>query len=93
MVRALLFSRFLQLRRLLVDEKKEANKERFILSAFIGWQMGAGGNKKFGEYLAELGLLEGQAIAGVIPESKELSAKEAVAKAEEILAMARKKEG
>ena len=26
------------------------------MAAFVGWQMGAGGEKKFGEYLYSLGL-------------------------------------
>ena len=54
------FSRFLQLKRLLVEAKQEESKEKLILAAFVGWQMGAGGgNKKFGEYLGELGLSDG----------------------------------
>lgn len=86
------FSRFLQLRGLLIEARQEEIREKFVLSAFIGWQMGAGAGKKFGEYLGELGLSEKQAGVGTIPEDKELTAKAAIAKAEEILAMASKKD-
>ena len=61
------------------------------MSAFTAWQMGAGGGKKFGEYLEDLGVLEKQAAGEAVPEDKEMTAKDAVAKAEEILAMASKK--
>lgn len=84
-----MFSRFGQLRDLLIKVRQEEVKEKFILSAFIGWQMGAGGDKKFGDYLKELGLLEGQAESS--PEPQGLSAKEAVAKAEEILRLAKER--
>jgi len=87
----LLFSRFLQLRDLLIEARQDEAKEKFILSAFAGWQMGAGAPKKLGEYLEELGLLEKRGAGKVTPEVKGMTAKEAVAKAEEILAMARKK--
>jgi len=37
--------------------KQEEIKDRFILAAFVGWQMGAGGNKvTFGTYLTRLGI-------------------------------------
>lgn len=88
MVNDLSFSRFLQLRNLLIEAEREDVRERFILSAFIGWQMGAGAGKKFGEYLEGLGLKQ---IAEVVPEAKGLTAEDAIKKAEEILAMARKK--
>jgi len=52
----LTFSRFLQLRDLLQLVKQEEAKEKYILAAFVGWQMGAGGKKNFGEYLRHLGL-------------------------------------
>lgn len=85
------FSRFVQLLKLLSKVEQNEVKERFILSAFIGWQLGAGAGKKFGEYLEEVGLSE-KRTAAEVPEDKELTAKEAIAKAEEILAIARKKE-
>lgn len=31
-------------------------KDRMIIAAFIGWQMGAGGKKSFRQYLKSLGL-------------------------------------
>lgn len=89
MINALSFSRFLQLQALLFKAKQEEVREKFILAAFVGFQMGAAGDKNFSQYLESLGLLEEQ--AGVIPESTKITAKEAIAKAEEILAMARKK--
>jgi len=51
--------------------------------------MGAGGDKNFGEYLYSLGLME-ERVAD--RKGIELSKEQALAKAEEILAMARKKQ-
>lgn len=81
----------MQLLKLLSRVEQDEIKERFIQSAFIGWQMGAGSGKKFGEYLEEMGLSEKRTAAGA-PEDKKLTAKAAIAKAEEILAMASKKD-
>ena len=66
----------------------------FTLAAFIGWQMGAGTGKKFGEYLEELNLVKKQATAEATGASgdKGLTAAGAIKKAEVILAMAKKKE-
>jgi len=50
------FSRFLHLPNLLVKARREEADERFTLAAFVGWQLGAGGKKTFGEYLYSLGL-------------------------------------
>jgi len=69
--------------------KQEEEKERFILGAWIGFQMGAGGDKNFGEYLYSLGLME-ERVAD--RKGIELSKEQALAKAGEILAMARKKQ-
>lgn len=85
-----MFSRFLQLRDLLVVIGREEIRDKFIISAFIAWQMGAGAGMKFGEYLEGIGLSEKQPVAET-PEDKELTAKDAIKKAEEILAMASKK--
>jgi hypothetical protein len=42
-----------------VSKRVEAEKkEMLIVSAFTGWQMGAGGKKNFNQYLKGLGLLE-----------------------------------
>ncbi|MBA7569921.1 hypothetical protein ES708_11663 [subsurface metagenome] len=82
----------MQLLRLLSKVEQDEIKERFIQSAFIGWQMGAGSGKKFGEYLGEIGLSEKQAVAEATPEDRKLAAKAAIAKAEEILAMASNKD-
>jgi hypothetical protein len=41
---------------LLAKIRQEEAKERLVESAFIGFQMGAGGEKGFGEYLESLGL-------------------------------------
>ena len=92
MVNDLSFSRFLQLRGLLIEARQDEVREKFILSAFIGWQMGAGAGKKFGEYLGDMGLSEKQVTDEVAPGIKGMTAKQAIAKAEEILAMARKKD-
>jgi len=79
----------LQLGKLLLEVRREEEKEKLIMSAFIGWQMGAGGGMKFGEYLADLGLGENRDI--IAPEVGKTTAAESIKKAETILAMARKK--
>jgi len=43
---------------LLSEVKQEEAKERLIENAFIGFQMGSGGDKTFGAYLESLGLKE-----------------------------------
>lgn len=50
------FDRFLQLGNLAVKAKQEQAQDALVQSAFIGWQMGAGGKVKLGEYLHSLGL-------------------------------------
>lgn len=50
------FARFMQLVRLSVDARNEKAKDEFILAAFLGHQLGAGGQKDFPTYLKELGL-------------------------------------
>lgn len=46
----------MRLNRALLQKELDRVKEEFTLAAFIGWQMGAGGKKRFGEYLNHLGL-------------------------------------
>ncbi len=41
---------------MLAKIRQEEAKERLVESAFVGFQMGAGGDKSFGEYLESLGL-------------------------------------
>jgi len=53
-IHGLLFSRFAQLVSLLSEVRREEAEEKFTLAAFVGWQMGAGGNKTFGQYLKHL---------------------------------------
>ena len=55
-IHGLLFTRFVQLVRLSVDARNKEAKDKFILAAFIGHQLGAGGQKDFPTYLTELGL-------------------------------------
>ena len=43
---------------MLADIRTEEMKERYIQSAYIGFQMGAGGEKNFGRYLESLGLAD-----------------------------------
>jgi len=52
------FSRFLQLQKVIIRAHQDEFKEKAILAAFVGWQIGCllGGNKTFGEYLSPLGL-------------------------------------
>jgi len=72
---------------LLSEVKIAETKERMIESAFIGFQMGAGGNKPFGKYLESLGLADSK------PEDAkpERSAKEIIAGAEKTLQILRDK--
>lgn len=64
------------------------NSNRLINSAFIGFQMGAGGDKTFQQYLQSLGLsADGKPRD---PELTEITAADAIAKAEAILERARK---
>ena len=71
----------------LTEVKQEEARERLTLCAFIGFQLGAGGDKSFGQYLEVLGLKESKEA----PRASELTAEEAIAKAEAILASARRK--
>jgi len=70
-----------------VKVKQSKAKENLTLAAFVGFQMGAAGDKNFSQYLESLGILK----AMKAPPSKDLTKEQAIAKAEEILAMARKK--
>ena len=88
-VGCLSFSRFLQLRNMLIDISREELNEKFILNAFIGWQMGAGAGGTFGAHLAGLGLVSSKDKPLSKPEA--LSADDAIKKAESILAMMAKK--
>lgn len=67
-IHGLLYARFLQLVQLSVDALNKEGKERLILAAFIGWQMGAGGKKNFGSYLDGLGLsdIPSESVAPII---------------------------
>ena len=61
-----------------------------IEGAWIGFQLGAGGELNFGDYLRKMGLLEENPE---VIEERKVTAKEAIAKAEEILRKAREKKG
>ena len=65
------------LRRVKVDEERE----RFVQSAFIGWQLGAGGGKGFVEYLEALNIYPGRPMAN----KKNLSPEEVTANTQRIL--------
>ncbi len=70
----------------MIEVGKEEVRERFVLSAFVGWQMGAGPGVKFGDYLRALGLVDETEKP---QESGGISAEEAISKAESILHKAR----
>ena len=42
--------------KLLAEVKKDEARDRLTEAAFIGFQLGAGGDKTFGEYLTSIGL-------------------------------------
>ncbi len=65
---------------------KEAAREKFVLAAFVGWQMGARVGVRFGDYLQGLGLTDDPAGP---QEGEGISAEEAIAKADSILHKAR----
>ncbi len=69
------------------EAKREEYKEKLIMGAWIGYQMGAGGDKNFGDYLGHWGLLESSPKG----DNKVVSAQDAIKKAESILEMARNK--
>ncbi len=64
--------------KILHEIKHEEAKGRLIEVAFIGFQMGAGGNNTFGQYLESLGLSEKKV------EVANITKEEAIAKAERI---------
>lgn len=57
-IHGLLFVRFLELAQLSLNAIEKEAKEKVILAAFIGHQLGAGGKKDFPAYLEELGLAD-----------------------------------
>jgi len=67
--------------------KHEEAREKLILAAFVGFQMGAGGDKNFKQYLESLDLAKNSDAA----ETENITAEEAIKKAEDILAAASKK--
>ena len=69
--------------------KSEEVKERFINGAWIAHQMGAGGDKNFGDYLKEMGLLEGTVEAQPKPQR---SAEQIIKGANKTLEMLKKKQ-
>ena len=84
------FARFQELVNLLLEARKDEVKERMVEGAWIAFQMGAGGEMTFGAYLKKIGLVESQERE-IVSEAR-VTAKEAIAKAEEILRMAREKQ-
>jgi hypothetical protein len=71
---------------MLVKIRQAEVKERYIQSAFIGFQMGAAGEKTFGQYLQSLGLGDKE----YIPQESR-SAQDIIAGAEKTLQMMRDK--
>jgi hypothetical protein len=67
---------------LLSEIRENDAKEKLIEGAWIGFQLGAGGDMNFGNYLRKMGLMEG-AI------EDKITAEQAKAKAQEILRKAR----
>ncbi len=68
------YNRFLELIKIIPKIKQEERKEELITSAFTAFQLGAGGDKTFGQYLQALGLAEKKKI-----ESKKITKEEALA--------------
>lgn len=71
-----MFSRFAQLIKYLLKVRQDEVNEKFVLAAFVGFQMGAaGGEKTFGEYLYALGLSDKlpQQVRGKVDETRKLA--------------------
>uniref|UniRef100_A0A6M3IP57 Uncharacterized protein n=1 Tax=viral metagenome TaxID=1070528 RepID=A0A6M3IP57_9ZZZZ len=51
-------NRLLELLEVLGKIRQEEAKEKLVNGAWIGFQMGAGGEKNFGQYLESIGLIE-----------------------------------
>jgi hypothetical protein len=75
----------LRLCRLVERAERDEAKERLREGAWIAFQLGAGGEKSFGDYLAQMGLSEQE------PVREHVTAQEAIAKAEAILERARER--
>jgi len=74
------FSRFLEIVLLLKEVRAEEAKAELINSAFTAFQMGAGGDMTFKQYIEKLGLSDSPTVARV-----EISAKDAIQKADAIM--------
>jgi hypothetical protein len=84
--------RYLEITRAIIEERREQERERWQLAAFVGWQIAScfaaqGEGMAFGEYLAQFGLVE-QAQAQATPKPKK-SAKELIAWAQALTDRAR----
>lgn len=62
--------------------RQEEAQNQFINSAFVAFQLGAGGDMKFGEYLDKIGLAGNDKPE---PERIHITAEQAIAKAESIM--------
>lgn len=72
-IRNLPFSRFMQLVKISSEARRAEAKEKFVLAAFVGFQMGAGGKGTFGSYLSRLKLSD-EPAQHIGPQSKEAEA-------------------
>lgn len=81
---------WLAVRKAGVDNEREESRERWVQSAFIAWQLGAGEEQQtLGKYLEAFGLRDKPASSG---DSKR-KAQRAIAEAERIKAADRKRNG
>ena len=71
---------------MVIEERKQEERSKWIHSAFIGFQMGAAGKMNFGEYLESLNLMP-----STTPSAPKVTAKDIIAGAEETLRMMREK--
>jgi hypothetical protein len=79
------FRRFRRICRIIAEREREEARERYRDGAWIAFQMGAGGDVTFGDYLSRMGLSEQE------PVQDHTTAQEAIAKAEAILQRARER--
>ena len=83
-ISAMSYGRFSRVVKVVAERFKSEARDRLKQGAWIAFQLGAGGEMTFGDYLDKMGLSD-------IPhvEATHVTAEEALAKAERILEMAR----
>ena len=85
-ISAMSYSRFARVVKVVAERIKSEARDKLKQGAWIAFQLGAGGEMNFGDYLDKMGLADTPHI-----EATRVTAQEALAKAERILEMARER--